>query len=208
MVVALAPLHRAARIKRVVVSTYQAVSGTGRAAIEELRNQVNDFAAGNGVRVNKDIYPHQIAFNLFPHISGMKDIFPGYTGEEIKMIRETRKILDAPDMAVSATCVRVPILNGHSESVNVEFEKPLSADEAREILRASEGIVLMDDIANAVYPTPLAASGTDPVYVGRIRQDSCNPNTLDFFCASDNIRKGAALNAVQNAEKMIEMGLL
>jgi len=206
MVVALAPLHRAARIKRIVVATYQAVSGTGRDAIEELRAQVNDFVQGKPLK--NAVYPHPIAFNLFPHISSLKEIFPGYYGEEIKMIRETRKILDAPDLAVSATCVRVPVFIGHSEAINVEFERKITADEAREILRHAPGVEVLDDPAKAVYPTPLHASGKDPVYVGRIREDSCRPNTLDLFCACDNIRKGAALNAVQNAEKMIEMGLL
>ena len=206
MVVALGPLHRAARIKRVIVSTYQAVSGTGRGAIKELRSQIDEYIQGKPLTA--EVYQDPIAFNLFPHISGLKDIFPGYYGEEIKMIRETRKILDMPNLAVSATCVRVPVFNAHSETVNVEFERKITADEAREILGKSSGIVVLDDPAKGIYPTPLMASGTDPVYVGRIREDSCNPNTLDFFVVSDNIRKGAALNAVQNAEKMIEMGLL
>jgi aspartate-semialdehyde dehydrogenase len=206
MVVALAPLHRAARIRRIVAVSYQAVSGTGRAAIAELQAQVSAIEEGREPTV--EVYPHQIAFNCLPHIGSLKDEMPGYTSEELKMRRETHKILDAPDIAVTATCVRVPVYNGHSEALNVQFERKLSADEAREILRGAPGVEVIDDMANAGYPTALDASGKDPVYVGRIREDASAENCLDLWCVSDNIRKGAALNAVQIAEKMIETGLI
>jgi aspartate-semialdehyde dehydrogenase len=206
MVVALAPLHRAARIRRIVVSSYQAVSGTGRGAIEELQAQVTALQEGREPKA--EVYPHRIAFNCFPHIGRQTDEMPGYYTEEVKMRRETRKILGDPEIAVSATCVRVPVFNGHSEAINVQFENKLTASEAREILESAPGVVVIDDPANAKYPMPLHASGTDPVYVGRIRDDVSAPNCLDLWCVSDNIRKGAATNAVQIAEKMIEMGLL
>jgi len=206
MVVALAPLHRAARIRRIVAASYQAVSGTGRAAIAELKEQVAAIEEGREPVI--EVYPHQIAFNCLPHIGSLKGDMPGYTSEELKMRREPRKILSAPNLAVTATCVRVPVYNGHSEALNVQFEEKLTAEEAREILRAAPGVEVIDDMPNAGYPTALDASGRDPVYVGRIREDTSAPNCLDLWCVSDNIRKGAALNAVQIAEKMIEMGLL
>lgn len=206
MVVALAPLHRAAKIRRVVVSTYQAVSGTGRGAIAELDGQTRDVIAGRDVKM--EAYPHQIAFNLIPQISSLRDEFPGYYGEEIKMVKEPRKILDEPDLPVSATCVRVPVFNAHSETINVQLESKLTEDEAREILRSSPGIEVIDDPANGGYPMPLHVSGKDPVYVGRIREDTSAENALDLFVVSDNLRKGAALNAIQIAEKMIEMELI
>ena len=206
MVTALAPLHRAARIRRIVVTTFQAVSGTGSAAVAELERQVADVPAGRPA--NPQQYPRQIFANVIPQISALKDIFPGYYGEEIKMIRETRKILSAPQIAVSATCVRVPVYFGHSEAINVETEKKLTAAQARELLAAAPGIVVVDDPAKSLYPTPLDAAGKDEVFVGRIREDSCHANTLDLWCVADNIRKGAATNAIQIAEKMIEMGLV
>jgi aspartate-semialdehyde dehydrogenase len=206
MVAALAPLHRAARIRRIVVSTYQAVSGTGGAAVAELERQVRDVPAGKPA--NPEQYPYPIFGNVIPQISTLKDIFPGYYGEEIKMVRETRKILGDPEIAVSATCVRVPVAFGHSESINVEFHEKLTAAEAREILSKSPGIKVIDDPAASKYPMPLDAAGKDEVFVGRIRDDGCHPNTLDLWCVSDNIRKGAATNAVQIAEKLIEMDLL
>lgn len=205
MVVALAPLHRVARIKRVVVSSYQAVSGTGKAAVDELLEQVATSLRGEPVEPS--VYPHPIAFNCFPHISGLRDEYPGYYGEEIKMIKETRKILGEPDLAVTATCVRVPIFSGHSEAVNVQFERPISAEEAREVLARAPGVLVVDKPEEALYPTPRAATGRDEVLVGRIRQDPSAENALDLWVVADNIRKGAALNAVQIAEKMIEMGL-
>lgn len=206
MVAALAPLHRAARIRRVVVTTFQAVSGTGGAAVTELERQVADVPAGKPA--NPQQYPHQIFGNVIPQISTLKDIFPGYYGEEIKMIRETRKILSAPEIAVSATCVRVPVYFGHSEAINVETEKKLTADQARDLLAKAPGVVVVDDPAKSRYPMPLEVAGKDEVFVGRIREDSCHANTLDLWCVADNIRKGAATNAIQIAEKMIEMGLV
>jgi aspartate-semialdehyde dehydrogenase len=206
MVHALAPLHKLARMKRVVVSTFQSVSGTGSAAIKELEQQLQDYAAGNEIK--HDQYPYQILNNLIPQISSLKSEYEGYYGEEIKMIKETRKIFGIDDLAVSATCVRVPVFRAHSETVNVEFEKPITANQAREALAAWPGIEVIDDPANGKYPMPLFTEGTDPTFVGRIRQDSCNPNTLDMWVVADNIRKGAALNAVQIAEMAIERGYI
>jgi aspartate-semialdehyde dehydrogenase len=201
MVAALAPLHRVARMKRIVVSSYQSVSGTGRSAVIELEEQIKSYIEKKPI--NSKIYPHQIALNIFPHISGLKDEFPGYYGEEIKMIKETRKIFDLPNLAVSATCVRVPVFKGHGESVNVQFEEKITADEARKILSNAPGVKVVDDPANSVYPMPIDADGKDEVFVGRIREDSCSTNTLDLWIVADNIRKGAALNAVQIAESLI-----
>jgi aspartate-semialdehyde dehydrogenase len=206
MAAALGPLHKAAGLKRIVVSTYQSVSDSGGSAVDELERQVADVPAGKPA--NPDNYPCQIFANCIPQIGGLKDEAPGYTSEEVKMMQETRKIFSAPDIAVSATCVRVPVYFGHAEAVNVEFEKPLSVAEARKILEASEGIVVVDDMPNAKFPTPLDAAGRDEVFVGRIREDRSRPNTLDLWCVADNIRKGAATNAVQIAEKMIEMDLI
>ncbi len=206
MVHALAPLHELAGLKRVVVSTYQSVSGTGSAAIRELEQQIQCYVNGDEIKCEQ--YPYQILCNLIPQISTLKSEFDGYYGEEIKMIKETRKIFGLPDLAVSATCVRVPVFRAHSETVNVEFERPISVDEARKALAAWPGIEVVDDPANGRYPMPLFAAHTDPTYVGRIRQDSCNPNTLDMWVVADNIRKGAALNAVQIAELAIERGYI
>ena len=206
MVHALAPLHAIAKMKRIVVSTYQSVSGTGGAAIKELDKQIKDYAAGK--KIEHDVYPAQILGNLIPQISTLKNEFSGYFGEEIKMIKETRKIFGIDDLAVSATCVRVPVFRAHSETVNVEFEKQITVGEARKALAGWPGIEVMDDPAAGRYPMPLFAEGTDPTYVGRIRQDSCNPNTLDLWVVADNIRKGAALNAVQIAEMAIERGYI
>ena len=205
MVVALAPLHRAAGLKRVVVSSYQSVSGTGNAAIKELDAQAKAYATGGQMEINE--YPYQIFGNVIPQISRLRDEFPGYYGEEIKMIKEPRKIFNIPDLAVSATCVRVPVFKGHSEAVNVELQKPLSADEALEALRNAPGIVVIDEPENSKYPMPLFAANEDPVYVGRIRQDTSAPNCIDMWVVSDNIRKGAALNAVQIAEEIIKRNL-
>lgn len=207
MVHALAPLHKMAGLKRVVVSTYQSVSGTGSAAIKELEQQAADYAAG---KTDMEIseYPYQILFNLIPQISGLKDEYEGYYGEEIKMIKETRKIFGIKDLPVSATCVRVPVFRAHSETINVELDKDVSVDEARKALADWPGIEVIDDPANKKYPMPLFAAYQDPTYVGRIRKDSCNPNTLDMWVVADNIRKGAALNAVQIAETAIEKGYI
>lgn len=202
---ALGPLHKVARIRRFVVSTYQAVSGTGRGAIVELENQIHEYEAGKVI--TREVYPHQIAFNVLPQIGGDKKTMPGYTSEEAKMLFETRKILCDNDIKVSATCVRVPVFNGHSESINVEFERALSVAEAREILSGVEGVKVVDDIANSKYPMPIDVNGGDDVHVGRIRPDESVQNGLALFVAGDNIKKGAAQNAIQIAEKMIEMGL-
>jgi aspartate-semialdehyde dehydrogenase len=206
MVVALAPLHRAAGLKRIVVSTYQAVSGTGRSGIRALAGQRQ--AAVQGGNADSAPYAHPIYDNCIPEIGSLKDEVPGYFSEEIKMMAETRKILGCPDLAVSATCVRVPVMNGHSEAINAEFEEPISPEQARELLAAAEGVVVVDDPAGSQYPLAADASGRDAVYVGRIRKDPSRPNALDLWCVADNIRKGAALNAVQIAEKAVEMGLV
>jgi aspartate-semialdehyde dehydrogenase len=199
MVVALKPIHDAARIKRVVVSTYQSVSGAGRRAMEELSQQVG--ALFNGKDLRKEKFPHQIAFNCIPHI----DVFMegGYTKEEWKMIHETRKILGEPSLPMTATTVRVPVFCGHSESVNVETVVKLSAAEARKILREAPGVVIADEPENNVYPMAIDATGKDATYVGRIREDDSVPNGLNLWVVADNLRKGAALNAVQIAEILI-----
>jgi aspartate-semialdehyde dehydrogenase len=195
MMVALKPLHDIARIKRVVVATYQSVSGAGRAAMDELFNQTR------AIYVNDPIRPEhltkQIAFNVIPHIDVFMD--DGSTKEEWKMTVETRKILD-PDIAVTATCVRVPVFIGHAEAVNVEFAQPISEDRARAALRAAPGVVVLDHRVDEGYVTPSEAAGEDAVYVSRIRRDPTVPNGLNLWVVSDNLRKGAALNAVQIAE--------
>jgi len=198
MVVALKPLHDAVSIKRVVVSTYQAVSGGGGKAIEELANQTRSLLSGQEAAVN--VFPARIAFNVIPQI----DVFleDGYTKEERKMMDETRKILD-PDIAVTATTVRVPVFYGHSESVNVTFDGEMTAARARELLASAEGVCVVDDPAGEDYPMPSEAAGSDPVWVGRIRDDASHPNTLHLWIVADNVRKGAALNAVQIAEFLI-----
>ncbi|MCD6416161.1 MAG: aspartate-semialdehyde dehydrogenase [Planctomycetes bacterium] len=206
MVMALAPLHLAAGLKRVVVSTYQAVSGTGQAGARALQQQRE--AAVHGGDLDLGPYPHPIVNNAIPQVSGLRERFPGYYNEEIKMIEETRKIFDYPHLPVTATCVRVPVENSHSEAINAEFERPLTVQEARELLEAFDGVVVVDDPARSLYPLAADADGEDAVYVGRIRIDPSRPNTLDLWCACDNLRKGAALNTVQIAEKAVEMGLL
>lgn len=206
MVMALAPLHRLARMKRVVVSTYQSVSGSGNAAINELEQQINAYVKGEPLQIKE--YPYQILCNVIPQISKLKDGFPGYYAEEIKMIKETRKIFNMTDLGVSATCVRVPVIRSHAETVNVEFENPITAEEARDALANFPGIKVVDDPENSQYPMPLSADGKDDTFVGRIRQDSSRPNTIDMWVVSDNIRKGAALNAIQIAETVIQDGLL
>lgn len=206
MVVALQPLHKAAGLKRIVVSTYQSVSGTGRSGVRALEQQRE--AAVEGREAEFGPYPHAIFNNCIPEIGSLKDQFPGCYSEEVKMILETRKIMELPELAVTATCVRVPVTLSHSETINVELEEPLSADEAREILSDAEGVTVIDDPATNRYPLADEAAGRDPVYVGRIRQDPSRENAIDMWCVSDNIRKGAALNTVQIAEKAIEMGVL
>lgn len=199
MVVALKPLHDYAQIKRVVVSTYQAVSGTGRKAIIELRNQTDQILQGQDI--TKEVYPHQIAYNVIPHI----DVFlnNGSTKEEEKMVKETQKILD-PKIQVSATTVRVPVFTSHSEAVNIETKNELTAKKARELLSSAPGIEIVDEPEENKYPLPIDAVGKDEVFVGRIREDNSVQNGLNFWVVSDNLRKGAALNAVQIAELLIK----
>ncbi len=199
MVVALKPIHDAARIKRVVVSTYQSVSGAGRQAMEELSQQVG--ALFNGRELKKQKFPHQIAFNCIPHIDVFAD--GGYTKEELKMINETRKILAEPNLPITATTVRVPVFCSHSESVNVETEKKLSAQGAKDLLRNAPGVLLVDEPENNLYPMAIDAVGKDATYVGRIREDTSIANGLNLWVVADNLRKGAALNAVQIAEILI-----
>jgi aspartate-semialdehyde dehydrogenase len=206
MVAALAPLHREAGIKRIVVSTYQAVSGTGRAGVRALEQQREAAAAGEEMDLGP--YSHPIYDNCIPQVGSLRDRFPGYYSEEIKMVEETRKIFGDDDISVSATCVRVPVSNSHSEAINVELKKDMSAEQARELLEQAEGVVVLDDPDQGVYPLAADADGEDAVYVGRIRKDSGQPNTIDLWCVSDNLLKGAALNTVQIAEKAIEMGLV
>ncbi len=198
---ALAPLHKVAKIKRFVACTYQAVSGTGKPAIIELEQQARSWA--NNQPLQKSAYPHQIAFNLIPKIGGGKPDMPGFTSEELKMLRETHKILEDGNIKVSATCVRVPVFNGHSEALHVEFERPITPDEAREILARAPGVTLIDDLASDKYPMPILVSGQDNVFVGRIRKDLVFDNGLALFVAGDNIRKVAATNAIQIAEALI-----
>jgi aspartate-semialdehyde dehydrogenase len=199
MVAALKPIHDAVRIKRVVVSTYQSVSGAGRKAMEELSQQVG--ALFNGREIKKEKFPHQIAFNCIPHIDDFTD--GGYTKEELKMINETRKILGEPNLPVTATTVRVPVFCGHSESVNVETVVKLSASETKQILREAPGLVVADEPENNIYPMAIEAAGKDAIYVGRIREDNSVANGLNLWVVADNLRKGAALNAVQIAEILI-----
>ncbi|WP_147821221.1 aspartate-semialdehyde dehydrogenase [Salidesulfovibrio onnuriiensis] len=204
MVVALKPIHQEAQIKRVVVSTYQAVSGTGQKAITELESQVQRLM--NGQPVVADVYPHQIAFNCLPHI----DVFQenGYTKEEMKMVNETVKIIGDASIKVTATCVRVPVFYGHSESVNIETVEKMTAEECRTLLAGSPGIEVVDYPEKLAYPMPIDAAGEDATYVGRIREDDTIANGLNMWIVSDNIRKGAALNAVQIAETLIERDLV
>lgn len=196
MVVALKPLHAKAHIRRIVVSTYQAVSGTGQKAITELEEQVKAWAAGKPME--KQVYPHRIAFNCLPHIDSFLE--NGYTKEEMKMVNETRKIMEIPNVQVCATTVRVPVFYGHSESVNVEFAGKITPEEAREILANAPGVKVVDDPFNNVYPLAIDAAGQDFTYVGRIRKDLSCENGLVMWIVADNIRKGAATNAVQIAE--------
>ncbi len=200
MVVALHPLHKVNPIKRIIVDTYQAVSGAGSAAMEELTAQARQVIGGQSTAPH--IFPHQIAFNVLPEI----DVFlgNGYTREEWKMVEETRKIMHADDMAISATCVRVPVFTGHSEAIHIEFSRPMTADDARHILASAPGIKILDDPIVSLYPQPWSATGSDEVLVGRIRQDASHPCGLAMWVVADNLRKGAALNAVQIAEEVIK----
>ena len=201
MVVALKAIENLSHIKRVHVSTYLAASGAGAAAMAELEQQYRQVLAGEEVTVEK--FAYQLAFNLIPQIDVFTD--NGYTKEEMKMYNETRKIMHS-DIEVSATCIRVPSLRAHSEAIWAETERPISVEEAREAFSAAEGVILEDNPAEKKYPMPLFLSGKDPVYVGRIRKDLANPNGITFWCVGDQIKKGAALNAVQIAEYLIKEG--
>jgi aspartate-semialdehyde dehydrogenase len=196
MVVALNPLHEQAGLKRVVVSTYQAVSGKGKLAMDELDRQVRALFSLHELEAK--VFPKRIAFNCIPHIDAFLD--DGFTKEERKMLFETRKIMHLPKVGVCATCVRVPVFNGHAETVVAEFDRPITPGEARELLRSAPGVMLMDDPKETLYPTQLDVNGSDATFVGRIRQDPSAPNSLAFWCVADNLRKGAASNAVQIAE--------
>jgi aspartate-semialdehyde dehydrogenase len=199
MVMALAPLHKKYKMQRIIVSTYQSVTGTGKAAVDQLM----DERAG---KVGEKVYPHPIDMNALPHI----DVFleNDYTKEEMKMVNETKKIFNDNSIGISATCVRLPVMGGHSESVNVTFEKDFDIAEVKEILANTSGIVLQDDPQNNLYPLPLNAQGKDEVFVGRVRRDESAENTLNMWVVADNLRKGAATNAVQIAEYMIEHSLV
>jgi len=206
MVVALKPLYDAAGIERLVISTYQAVSGTGKGAIDELRAQARAVVGGYDVPPAQ-IYPHQIAFNALAQAGSFAD-GDDHTDEERKLINETRKILGDPEIRVSATCVRVPVETGHSEAVNVETREPLDPERARELLAAAPGVTVVDDPAAGRYPMAIDAAGKDDVFVGRIRRDPGNERALDIWVVSDNLRKGAATNTVQLGELLIQRGLL
>ncbi|MEW9123157.1 MAG: aspartate-semialdehyde dehydrogenase [Thermotaleaceae bacterium] len=203
MLVALKPIHDLFQIKRIVVSTYQAVSGTGQKAIDELNQQIEDYVAGNAIK--NAVYPYPIAFNALPHI----DVFleNGYTKEEMKMVNETKKMLDN-NILVSATTVRIPVFRSHSESINVETKKPFTLEEIFHALENAPGVKIMDNIEILEYPLALSAEGKDEVFVGRIRKDFSIDNGLNLWVVSDNLRKGAALNAVQIAETLISRNLL
>ncbi|HEY5826376.1 MAG TPA: aspartate-semialdehyde dehydrogenase [Cyclobacteriaceae bacterium] len=199
MVLALAPLHKRYKINRIVVSTYQSVTGTGKNAVEQLMNE------RNGVEGTK-VYPHRIDMNVLPHIDVFLD--NGYTKEEMKMVNETRKILNDQSIQITATTVRVPAVGGHSEAVNVEFANEYDLKEVREILENTPGVIVQDDVKNNIYPMPINSHGRDEVFVGRLRRDESQPKTLNMWIVADNLRKGAATNAVQIAEFLREKDLV
>jgi aspartate-semialdehyde dehydrogenase len=203
MVVCLKPINDLSPIRRVHAATYQAASGAGAAAMAELEEQIRQIVAGNPVTVEK--FQHQLAFNLIPHVDVFKE--NGYTGEEMKMYNESRKIMHS-DIEVSSTCVRVPVLRNHSEAIWVETEEALDLEQVRNAMSLAEGVTLQDDPANNVYPMPLGSASKDDIFVGRLRKDLSNPKGLAFWCVGDQIKKGAALNAVQIAESMVEKGLV
>ena len=200
MVVVMNPLHKKYKIKRVVVSTYQSVTGTGKAAVDQL------FAEREGRTDVPAVYPHKIDLNVLPHIDVFLD--NGYTKEEMKMVNETKKIMMDDSIQVTATTVRIPTIGGHSESVNIEFENDFDVEEMKRILAEEEGIILQDDPKNAIYPMPITAHGKDEVFVGRIRRDFTQPNTVNMWIVADNLRKGAATNAVQIVEYLANKGLI
>jgi aspartate-semialdehyde dehydrogenase len=199
IVAVLAPLHRKYKIKRIVISTYQSVTGTGIRAVRQLENERQGIAG-------EMAYPHPIDLNLFPH--GGYFLPNGYTSEEIKLVDETRKILDAPSLKITGTVVRVPVMGGHSASVNIEFETAVDPAQASVLLSQTEGVVVQDDPEKNIYPMPLYARGKDEVFVGRIRKDESLPNALNLFIVTDNLRKGAATNAIQIAQYLLTHGLL
>jgi aspartate-semialdehyde dehydrogenase len=203
MLVAVKPIHDLYTIKRIVISTYQAVSGSGQKAIDELRNQAAQYLKSE--EITHTVYPHQILFNAIPHIDTFLD--NGYSKEEMKMINETHKILD-PNIKVSPTAVRISVFRGHSESINIETEKPIDILKVKDVLSKSEGVVLVDSPKDNIYPMAINCKDRDEVFVGRIRKDESVENGLNMWVVSDNLLKGAALNAVQIAEKMVEMGLV
>jgi aspartate-semialdehyde dehydrogenase len=198
LVLALAPLHAKYRIRRIVASTYQSVTGTGAKAVRQLENERNGITG-------EMAYPHRIDLNLFPHGGDFLD--NGYTSEEVKLVNETRKILNDQSIRITATIVRVPVMGGHSEAVNLEFEQNFNVEDVTELLRNTPGIVIRDDVKNNIYPMPLDAVGKDEVFVGRIRRDESQPNSLNLFIVADNLRKGAATNAVQIAEYLLARNL-
>jgi len=204
LVLILWAIHRINPVKRVIVDTYQSVSGVGAQAVEELTVQARSVLDGNNATAH--IFPHQIAFNLLPHV----DVFlgSGYTKEEWKIINETKKIMHEPELAISATCVRVPVYVGHSEAVHVEFSHPITPEEVNTILREAPGVTVQDEPSVNLYPTPLVVAGKDDTFVGRIRQDVSHPSGIAMWIVSDNLRKGAALNAIQIAEELIARRLI
>ncbi len=204
MSVGIFPLHKVKRIKRIVVATYQSASGAGAKAMEELKSQSLDILEGK--EAVAEVFPYPVAFNLFPHNSPLNS--NGYCEEEMKMVNETRKIFNDPDIQITATCVRVPVLRAHSEAINLEFETPFELEAARTILGKSEGVKLIEDWQANYFPMPLEATGTDEVLVGRIRQDISHKNGLELWLCGDQVRKGAALNAVQIAELLVEKNIL
>lgn len=204
MGMAIWPLHRVQPIRRIVVSTYQSASGAGARAMEELKTQAKAILAGETPEA--EVLPYPIAFNLFPHNSPLDD--RGYCQEEMKMVKETRKIFAEPEMKITATCVRVPVLRAHSETINLEFDAPFDRDRAREILSSAPGVKLVENWQTNYFPMPIETTNRDEVFVGRIRQDISNPNGLELWLSGDQIRKGAALNAVQIAELLAARNLL
>jgi len=204
LVVAVNPIHKKTQIKRMVITTFQSVSGTGREAIIELRKQTEDYIRGREIK--KEVYPHQIAFNILPHIG---DFLPsGYTEEEMKLVNETRKIMEDGSINVTSTCVRVPVFVSHSEAITLETKKELSVEKVKQILKSAPGVIVEDDPKNYIYPLPINAAGKDEVFVGRIRKDESVPNSINMWVVSDNLRKGAALNTIQIAELLIQKGLV
>jgi len=204
MTVAVWPLHCVSSVKRIVVATYQSASGAGAKAMEEVKNQARAILQGE--QPVAEVFPYPLAFNLFPHNSPLNQL--GYCEEEMKMVKETRKIFGEPELRITATCVRVPVLRAHSEAINIEFETPISVSEARGILSQAPGVKLVEDVSRNHFPMPIEATGQDEVLVGRIRQDISHPCGLELWLCGDQIRKGAALNAVQIAELLVAKNLL